>query len=145
MKIGTFKLTFLSIDKGNRSAVITALRILAPTLGRIEARDLTFSTGPRLVTLGYAGQKPRDYYDAMDALAKNGVYIDVADALHVPDVDSDTIETACTTPEPESSKGVSACTSISADIRVIVLGALKRKEYETATALIEVLKDLDNS
>ena len=133
----TFKLTFPStfhVDGPGyiqKDAVIRALRMLAPGLSLREARDLTFESGPQLVqfeippvtntTNGWS------FCLAMDTLAENGVVIEPCD-------------------ETESESRVKfdlAPESIAADIRVMVVNSMKRKEYDTAKALIELLKNLD--
>lgn len=141
--IKIFKLTFPSTFHSNgagyiqKTNVIKALRTLAPGMSLKEARDLTFTTGPQLLqfeippvtdtTNGWS------FCRAMDTLAENGVIMHDADETEPAD-----------TPEPESLEDVLPYRgSISADIRVIVLSALRRKEYQTAATLIEVLKSLD--
>lgn len=138
MKYGTFKLTFPSTFHGDgtgyiqhgspKDAVIKALRVLSPGMGLRETRDLIFTTGPQLVKFGYTGMRPSAYYDAIDTLTENGVVIE-----------------SCDETEPESRvKAAPSTEFIAADIRLIVVGALKRKEYDTVAELIKVLKDLDN-
>ena len=136
MEYGTYKLTFPStfhVDGTGyiqKDAVIKALRVLSPGLNRREARELTFTTGPQLVKFVYpwSCSSNDSYYDAINTLTENGVAIESCDGTELESrVKSDLA--------PES---------IAADIRVMVVNSMKRKEYDTAKALIELLKTLDN-
>ena len=132
MKYGTYKLTFPSTHyppSMDRQEVIKALRVLSPGMGLNEADDLTFASGPQLVKFVYpwSCSSNDSYYDAINTLTENGVAIESCDGTELESrVKSDLA--------PES---------IAADIRVMVVNSMKRKEYDTAKALIELLKTLD--
>ena len=130
------KLTFPSTGQADgpafdRVAIIRALRILVPSLGIKEAKDLTYATGPQVLQLECSGMSTQEYFGAMHTLAENAVLIE---PYGTPLADT-----------PESVHREKDFETAMPELRALVLATLRRKEYETATQLVRILKDLDKS